>query len=506
MNQLPLWGGSTARRSSIKLLSKSRVTAGLQCPKRLYLECYESEKRDPIDPGRQALFDAGRQVGEVARGRFPGGVRMEEDPLLHDKASRDTAAAMANPATRAVYEAAFTFGDIRVRVDILARDGSAWDLIEVKSSTGFKEEYLADIAVQAHVVRGSGVALNRACLLHVNNQYTWRGGPYDLDSLFAIQDLTEAAWAAVPSLLEKIEEMREPLWATEPPPVPVGPHCEKPYRCPFFDHCHADGPEHPITDLPRLTPKLYRTFAEASIEEIGEIPEDFDGLSELQRRVRDCVVRGEPFTHPALVPALQAIRHPIHFLDFETCNPALPIIPGTRPFQQMPFQYSDHVLEEDGTLHHRGYLHPDRSDPRPRLAEELIEAIDGEGSIVVYSGFEARVIRSLAEAIPKLHDRLLPLVEHRMVDLHHLIHEHYYHPKFRGSFSIKGVLPVLVEGLDYRDLTIKEGSQAAGAFMDMTNPATPAAKRDALREGLLAYCHRDTEAMVRLFQTLKEVT
>ncbi len=504
MNQLPLWESTPGLRPSIRSLSKSRVMAGLQCPKRLYLESYEPDRRDDLDPGRRAILDAGRLVGRVARGRYPGGVQIEEDPQLHDQAVRQTACALADPRTPAIYEAAFTHGEIRVRVDILSRaNGSGWDLIEVKSSTGFKEEYLSDIAIQLHVAEGSGVPVRRAFLLHVNNQYVWPGGAYDLGSLFTAHEVSDEVRAWLPGLLQRVETMRAVLQALTPPPIAVGPHCWKPYQCPFLGHCHEGIPEHHVLDLPKLSPKMYRALLAAAIEDIRDIPDDFDGLSELQRRVRDCVVRGEAFAHPDLKPKLDAIRYPVHFLDFETCNPPLPIIPGTRPFQQTPFLWSDHVLGPDGRLHHRSYLHPDRTDPRGPLTEALLASLDGEGSIVVYSGFEARVIRSLAEDLPPLADRLLPLVEHRMVDLHQLIHAHYYHPEFHGSFSIKAVVPALIDGLGYDDLPIQEGSQAALAFSIMTDPETPPAERAEVRDGLLAYCRRDTEAMFRLFETLK---
>lgn len=507
MEQLPLWESTPDHRASIKPLSKSRVAAGLQCLKRVYLETYAYDDRDPIDPGRQAILDAGREVGEVARGRYPGGVTVTEDAKHHDDAVRRTAAVLPDPSTPAIYEAAFTHDGIRVRVDVLARaEGREWDLVEVKSSTGFKEEYIPDLAAQVYVVEGSGIRVRRAFLLHVNNQYVWPGGAYDLDALFAAQDLTGDARSSIPALLTKVQTMREVLRGAAPPEVAVGPHCRKPYPCPYYSRCHGDGPEHRVSDLPRLSPKIYRALLGAEIEDIRDIPADFDGLSALQRRVRDCVVSGMPFTHPNLKSKLEEVRYPVHFLDFETCNPALPIIPGTRPFQQTPFQFSNHVLEPSGTARHIEFLHAQRTDPRPRLAEELLRALGDDGSIVVYSEFEERVIRSLAEALPSLAPRLLKLLENRIVDLHQLIHEHYYHPGFHGSFSIKDVLPVLVDGLDYRDLAIREGSQAALAFSQMTAPSTPPAERERLRKALLAYCERDTVAMLRMFQTLKETS
>jgi predicted RecB family nuclease len=506
VNQLPLWNDANRVRPSIKPLSKSRVAAGLQCHKRLYFECYHYDERDAVDDARRALMDSGKEVGRVARRRFPGGVAVEEDPYLFDEAAAATQTALADPAVPAIYEAALQHEGLRVRIDVLARNGhGTWDLVEVKSSGTVKEDHLPDLAVQYHVADGSGVPIARAGILHINKQYVWPGGPYDLQELFRFQELTSQARRIRPALLEKIAAMRAPLWALEPPEVGVGPHCEAPYRCPFYRRCHPAAPsEHSIDALPRLSRHLRRSLEEAGIEDIREIPEDFDGLTDLHRRVRACVMEQEHHVDPELRAKLEEARFPIHFLDFETCNPALPLVPGTRPFQQTPFQWSDHVLEAPEALRHVEYLHVDRTDPRRPLARALLDALGESGTIVVYSDFEGRMIRELADALPEERDRLLRL-EPRIFDLHHVIHRHYYHPGFQGSFSIKQVLPVVVPDLSYESLEIREGSQAALAFIDMTDPRRPREERERLRQALLHYCRLDTHAMVRLYQTLKEI-
>jgi hypothetical protein len=503
--QLPLWGEGPAQgRKRIPLLSKSRFAAGLQCHKRLYLECYHRDLMDPLEPGRKALFDAGTRVGLVARNRWPG-LWIEQDYLHHDQAVESTARALRDPGLAAVHEAAFTFEGVRVRVDILARnERGGWDLIEVKSSASVKEEYLPDVAVQLHVVEGSGVPIRRAGLLHINNRYVYPGGPYDLERLFVWRDQTDAARELRPWILESLAAMREPLRAGAPPDIEPGAQCHRPYRCPFYTHCHADGPEHPIRDLPRAGARLLDALRAHQIEDIRDIPDGFDGLSELQQRVRDCVRTGSIFADPELGRRLRAFTYPVHFLDFETCNPGLPLYPGTRPFQQIPFQWSNHALDKSGSVAHHEFLQDAKADPRLPLAESLAETLAGAGTIVVYSGFEERIIRSLAEEFPDLAPRLLPLVEDRMVDLLELIRRHYYHPEFRGSFSIKDVLPALVPGIGYKDLAIREGGQAGAAFVEMIDPATPAERRGEIREALRRYCRRDTEAMVMLFQALKE--
>jgi CRISPR/Cas system-associated exonuclease Cas4 (RecB family) len=503
--QLPLWEEATpGRRERIPLLSKSRFAAGLQCHKRLYLECYHRDLIDPLSPGRKALLDAGTRVGLVARNRWPG-LWIEEDYLHHDQAVERTARALQDPSVPAIHEAAFTFEGVRVRVDVLARhERGEWDLIEVKSSASVKEEYLPDVAVQLYVVEGSGVRVRRTGLLHINSRYVYPGGPYDLERLFQWRDQTQAARERRPQIVESLASMRESLRATAPPDIPPGIQCERPYRCPFYSHCHADGPEHPIDNLPRAGLRLLGVLRALQIRDIRDIPDDFDGLSELQQRVRDCVRTGTVFADPELRQRLRSLTYPVHFLDFETCNPALPLYPGTRPFQQIPFQWSNHAILKSGSVTHQEFLHDAKADPRLPLAEALAAALADAGTVVVYSGFEERIIRLLADEFPSLAPRLLPLVEERMVDLLELIRRHYYHPGFRGSFSIKDVLPALVPGIGYKDLAIREGGQAGAAFVEMTDPATPAVRRAEIREALRAYCRRDTEAMVLLFQALKE--
>jgi hypothetical protein len=253
-----------------------------------------------------------------------------------------------------------------------------------------------------------------------------------------------------------------------------------------------------------MNQKLQRALRDADIDDIRDIPEDFEGLSDLHKRIRASVITGRVHADPELRERLQSLRYPIHFLDFETCNPALPRFVGTHPFQQVPFQWSDHVLHEDGSLEHRGYLHVEETDPRPPLVESLVRSLGSEGPIVVYSGFEERIIRLLADELPVWREELLKIVESRIVDLLELIRTHYYHPEFKGSFSIKDVLPALIDDLTYDDLVIQEGSQAATAFIEMMDPGTQGSRRLELEKALEAYCNRDTEAMVRLFQKLRE--
>ena len=484
-------------------LSKSRFIAGLQCLKRLYLDCYHRELADPVEAGQQAVFDTGTTVGELARQRFPKGVLVAEQYHEHSQAVQSTQVLLSDVSVPVMYEPAFAFQSIRTRVDVLVRaDGQEFDLIEVKSTASPKEQHVPDVAIQMYVVDGCGVPVRRAYLMHINTGYVYQGGAYDLERLFSLEDVTDKARTYIAEQVPgALSQMWESLQLAETLDIETGPHCTTPYRCPFFVHCHTGEPEHPIRDLPGLRNKIRERLKASGIRDIGSIPPDFSGLSYMQRRVRDSVTMGQAFIGHNLSSRLAEIDFPAAFLDFETLSLAVPIYAGTRPYQMIPFQWSLHVMNRDGGLRHSAFLDNGLDDPRERLIVALLEATPSQGSIVVYSGYEATVLRELAQAFPQYEGHLLALCD-RMVDLLRIIRESYYHPELHGSFSIKSVAPVLAPGLAYDDLEVPEGMAAAAAYARLLTDDPLESERAATREALLAYCERDTLAMVRVYEAL----
>ena len=491
-------------QNTIPKLSKSRFGAGLQCFKRLYLECYSPELADPVDPSQQALFDTGTAVGILARQRFPGGRLIDERYYEHSRAEVSTSEAIVDPLLPAIYEAAFTFEGIRIRVDVLSRNsGDTFDLVEVKSSTSVKPEHIPDAAIQLHVVEGSSVSVQKVFLLHIDNRYIYEGGPYDLSKLFQLEDITDQARTFLSSIPESLADMWKVLYQDEAPGVEIGPQCTRPYQCPFYKYCRRDTPEHHIEQLPRARPELMEKLRTAGILDIRKIPSTFQKLSANQQRVRDSVVTGKPYIGSELSGALSGATYPLHFLDFETFNPALPAYPGTRPYQVIPFQWSLHMRDSAGNLNHASFLHDGDGDPREAFSTSLLDAIGSEGKIVVYSSYERTIIRQLAEEFPQYEEHLLALCD-RLFDLLAIVRTHYYHPNFHGSYSIKAVLPALVPDMTYQDLEIQDGSNASVAFAQMIAPDTEVPEREHIRNALLDYCRMDTLAMVRLLDTLQK--
>jgi hypothetical protein len=493
---------TSVRAPSVRL-SKSKFLAGSQCHKRLYLEVHQPGLATPPDEQQQAILDMGSEVGELARRRFPGGVLVEADHRHVPEALRRTEELLADPSVPAIFEAAFQWDRVLIRVDVLQRvalspaAASQWRLIEVKSSTRVKDVHLDDLAVQTHVLRGVGLALAGSWLMHINTRYVYAGGDPDLTQLFALQDLTAAVAARQSEVRSRLAAMKAMLMPPTAPVVEPDGHCHTPYECPFWNHCTKDKPDRWIFHLPggaRTAHELIRR----GVETIDEIPPDFK-LTPLQRRVRDQA----EWVGPRLKARLETVRYPVHHLDFETFMPAIPRFPLTRPYQAIPTQWSNHVETEDGLVQHHEFLSMDPRDSRSDLIEALLDSVGGEGSICVYSAYERAILEGLAEAFPKFASDLRRVTE-RLWDLLPVLRGQYYHPAFEGSFSIKAVLPALLPELGYADLDIQEGGVAAQAYGRMVFEETDLVEKLRLREALLRYCERDTLAMLRLRQVLLE--
>ncbi len=483
-------------------LSKSRFQTGLQCEKALWLTCHARELADATGQTQQHIFDTGTAVGELARERFAGGVLVAEDYTQSARALETTRQLLEDPPS-AIFEAALEYGGVFVRPDVLVHLGdNVWDLYEVKSGTKVKPENITDVAVQTWVLEGAELTINRVFLVHLDNTYRYEGGAYDLERLFLAEDVTDEARAYLPLVPGQVAQMLAMLESPDPPAVPIGKHCEHPYTCSFHGHCHAFLPERAVTSLPRINEQLLDALIAEGIFAIEDVPLDYPGLSRAQRTVCELVRSGEPRIEGDVARSLADLTYPIHFLDFETFMSALPLYPGTRPWQMILFQWSDHVLHENGDLEHREFLYEGTGDPRPTFAESLIEALGETGSIVVYSAFERSRLSELATAFPP-HAEKIAAIQARLFDLLQTVRAHVRHPECLGSSSIKVVLPALVSDLSYDGLGISDGGTASLRYLQVATGQLSAEECAVVFADLREYCGTDTLAMVRLLEVLR---
>jgi len=445
------------------LLSKSTYVYGCQCPKRLYLHKFKPELKDEEDEEQTAIYSSGTSVGMVARDLFPGGINAEpKDPFSYPESVAKTKT-LIETGTKVIYEAAFMHNQVLCAVDILVNDNGKWYAYEVKGTSKVKPAHITDAALQFYVITNAGIALADMFLVHLNTQYV-KNGSLDVQQLFTKSSILTEVLTQQQAVENKIQELMQLLKDKVEPQISVGPQCIDPYPCNFSGYCNqgiqpvpvvSDRPDH--TDVPYL-----RSFVES-------------------------------------------LKYPLYFLDFETIMPAIPEFDGSRPFQQVPFQYSIHIQQTPTSeLIHLEFLGDGQTDPRAALAESMIANLGTKGSIVVwYQTFEKTRINELAFFLPQYQQQLLALNE-RVVDLMVPFKQKaFYKQAFNESASIKAVLPGLLPQFSYQNLVIQNGLDASRIYSELKYQPTEAVNQ--IRKDLLKYCKLDTMAMVKILEKVKEL-
>jgi hypothetical protein len=481
----------------VNYLTKSKYLSGLQCHKRLWYEKNYPGRAAAISRSQQRIFDQGREVGVLARDHFPGGMLIDATGPVESVEQTKEA---IRRGISCIFEASFIFNGIWVRCDILQRDSNSWRIIEVKASTKVKEEYLPDLAVQKHVLTGRGVPISGTQLMHINRECVYP----DLSNLFIIEDVTDQVDQLMGNVPNYIETFKTILDGDVEPKVLIGTQCDKPNPCPFKVYCWESVPERSIFTIPNLRKNKKTELVERGIFSLYDIPADFP-LTQKQRAYVNSVLDDQSdIDNEAIKRQLSDLEDPIHFFDFETYNPAVPRFKGLGPYQQFPFQYSCHILQPDGVVTHHEYLHTDTTDPRLPLVESLLDHISNVGSVIVYSAsFERTILEGLAQSFPE-HSVALQSIISRLWDQMVIFRNHYKHPGFGGSKSLKDVLPVLVPSLSYQNLDIQEGEYAQAVWDLMINTTSEEEKSERIRH-LKEYCEMDTRAMVEIHKALLQL-
>ena len=443
-------------------LSKSRFIAGLQCHRALWWKVHDRDAPElETGPELQAIFDQGTRVGELAREYVPNGVLIDDPHYEADTRIETTRRAIASGA-KVIYEASFRADNVFVSVDILHRSPGArgWTISEVKSTTSVKPAHIPDAAVQTHVLRRVGLPIHRTEVMHLNRACRHP----DLTNLFTRSEVSDEVEEFLPELPREVKAQLAMLQKPKPPKVEPGKHCTAPYECPFLERCRG---------------------ASDALPSAGEVV--------IEHELRE---------------VLDGVRAPIAHLDFETINPAIPVWPGCRPYEQVPVQFSVHLepARWGAKPKHVEWLASGADDPRPALARALVDALRGARTIIVYhQPFEEARLRELQAAVPELAEELGVIIE-RLVDLLPIMRAYVSHPGFGGRFGLKRVAPVVVPGLRYEDLQIGDAGTASRTLQAMLLGPKPDVANDATtRASLLAYCGQDTLATMGVLAWLREV-
>ena len=490
---------------SSHLLSKSSFIRGVQCEKHLYLYKYHYNEMDQLSEMQKAIFKRGTDVGKLAQQLFPKGIDASpKSQFEYDKAVVETKK-LIDQNQKVIYEASFNYSDVLAVADILVNEKSGLKIYEVKSSTSISETYIRDAALQYWVISNSGYRVKDFSITYINNQYI-RKGNLDINELFVTESVLKLILPLQKWVEENVERFKKVLNKKTIPKIDIGEHCYDPYTCGFYDYCRKHIPDNSIFDLSGVhLNKKYDLYREGIIK-LEDIPDDAKLSQTAKLQVEVYKSKKDIVDKKAIKEFLSDLSYPLYFMDFETFQPAVPMFDNSKPYMQIPFQYSLHYKKnKKSNVEHYEFLAETGNDPRKKFIENLLRDTKGEGDILTYNkSFEVLRLKEIAEAFPKYKKQIEERIN-RVKDLMLPFQKKYYYTyKMQGSYSIKYVLPALIPELNYKDLEINEGGLASIAFESLFYETDLMRIADT-RTNLLEYCKLDTLAMVKLLEKLESL-
>ncbi|MCP4254985.1 MAG: DUF2779 domain-containing protein [Candidatus Scalindua sp.] len=484
------------------LLSKSKYLNGLQCLKYLWVKLNEPERVPRFDASMLYRFNQGHLVGEFAKKRFPDGIDIPDNDFTTNLKQTEVLLKERKP----LFEAGIMVDNTFSRIDILKPVGEdEWDIIEVKSSTKIKNVNFHDVSFQRYCCEKYGLKIRNCFLMTVNNEYV-KQSDIDPAHLLTMTKIRAKGDGATNGIQQRVDSMFSTIASDKCPAITIGKQCNSPYECPLKEECWSFLPENSIFDMYGSKKDAFELF-EKGIYSFKDIPDGFP-LSEKQEIQKGCDISGKPHIEKEPIRQfLNNLEYPLYYLDFETFSGAIPLFDGTRPYQQIPFQFSLHVVDiENATPRHYSFLADAEGDPRAEFVASLKRVLGSSGSIVVYNqSFEKSVLRALANMFPEYNDWEESLND-RIIDLLAPFRSfHYYNARQKGSASIKNVLPVLT-GTSYDHLDISDGMNASLAFLGVISNSASTEEISKIRNDLEKYCALDTEGMIWIVDKLRELT
>ncbi|MFP4656839.1 MAG: DUF2779 domain-containing protein, partial [Candidatus Woesearchaeota archaeon] len=376
-----------------------------------------------------------------------------------------------------------------------------FDLIEIKSGTGAKQEHSHDLSFQKYVVERCGYDVRKCFVLHIDNKYV-KKGDINPEELLKLTDVTSDVTKVSEGIEDRIKKMIEVIDMNTCPPITVEDLLSIKHSTFIIDEFLAGLPANNVFTLYGCrTDKKYE-FWTSGYERLSDLPDEV--LNPKQKIQKKCAASNE--THidrEGIKDFLDTLEYPIYHLDFESINPAIPLFDGTRPYQQIPFQYSLHIEQSDGDIDHKEFLHDGSTDPRRPLTERLIKDLGTKGSILTYNeSFEKKVLRGLAKDFPEYSEAIDSFLQRIRDLIKPFKNFHYHDPRQKSSCSIKDVLPIFSD-LDYKGLDISNGENASQAFISLMEGKDK--KPERTRKALLEYCKLDTYSMVIILDKLRKL-
>lgn len=490
----------------------SDVKKYARCP---HLFLRDRQERDQSGAAKTAFIPFVRldmQVSDIAARKL--GIH-EEKAFIGQKGDDPSLALAAMKDHDWLIKARFVYDRLRVKAPFLHRNGDGWDLYFVYTGLYPMADDMLFYTAMVWVLEHNNISLKQMYVIHLNPDYV-RNGDLDPDKLFIISDcfynishnptkpVKEQIYAHARDLKPLLDGMDACTFQTAGAPAHTS-KCNGRTKCRYYDICFPHEKEIPDNSILTLSAARYKY----DMEKEGRIRlqdadvERIEGTRMQYAQILADKNGGLFVDKAALSTWLSRIHTPITYLDFEWERFAIPPYEGMRPYDVLPFEYSVHVQDTDGSIRHNVFL--GIHDDRKAMVEGLLQDIPLEGTVLAYNADAAEKIRlqELAHDFPQYADRLLDIAA-RLEDLQlPFVTGTVYDVRMGGQWSLKKIM-AMMNDKSYNDLAINQGMEAVSQWRHLDHEEHGANDQDII-DGLKKYCGMDSYAMIVVYNWLKKI-
>ena len=483
-------------------ISKTSFLKHDQCPKAFFLYKNFPYLRDPISKEKQFTFNRGHEVGHMAQQLFPGGI----DVSAITKNAQEAAAItrdLLEKNTTTIYEATFIFNSVLVMLDILHFNGTEWIAYEVKSSLKISEVYIKDACLQYYVLKNKLPKFEDLYLITLNGEYKLED-ELNIQQLFKRRSIKTDAEKNLEFFSHKIAQIQLLLEKNVTPETPIGKQCFSPYTCDFLGSCWKNvNSEKSVFNIGKIDKEQLFTWYNTGFDTVDKIFIDNEIKPHVKVQIESIKNHAAYINKAEVAKLISTIDPNCCFLDMEVWSPAVPKYKGNKPFEQLPFLFS--LSYRKGVeIENAHYLIPEKTNNIREFATQLIELTASFKAIVVFDkNLEMQVLSKIENQFADLSIAIKEL-KNKIIDLADVVQNyHYYHPKFKGNFSLKAVSEIFNEVSEYNSLEVQSGIVAMYKYESLFAEQNPIIAED-IKQQLIDYCHVDTLTCLKFYEYLKE--
>lgn len=482
----------------------------LKHPAWVWFKKHDKSKLPAVDAALQARFDAGSDFEQYAEQFYPDGIKIGFSSYQqYLDMPRKTGQALKEGA-KTIFQGRFETKDITCIVDILHKTGEKkFDLIEIKSSTKVKGEHLTELAFQTIVLEDAGMTIDKMFVIHTNKDYIRSGDIISNKFCIKSEDLSASVREIIEKTRYQISKALEVIAQPATPDISARHSDRASFRewIGVYRKIKGLDARYTIYELAALNPELLGELEDKNVLFLKDIPAEIVLNKKQSLQVESARTGKQIINKNEVKRFLNELVYPIHFFDYETLSGVVPAFDGVQPHQQVPFQYSLHILgKQKGELIHKEFLPVKYGNPVLALIQQMKKDFLPTGSILTWNKkFEMDRNKEMARMFPE-HADFLHSLNKRIVDLMvPFFDSMFVDQDFHGSASLKAVLPVLVPDLSYESLNISSGAMVGDTWTKLTTGTFDEKESEAIRKDLLAYCEQDTLGMVRILEVLENL-